>query len=193
MKVELQCGDTITIPEGCKAIVKDGSVVFEKEEKEKVQEFKDGDILVSTANGIRHNAFIYKVEDKKGSHSYYIGIDICGQLSFDKYLSCRWGNYDLSYATEEEKQALFDKMEQQGLRWNAEEKKVENIRWRAKEGGDYYFTDVDLIVKSLDDTYSTFDNKLWNALNYFHTEEQAEEAARRVKETLQKYHEEIGE
>ena len=33
MKVELQCGDTITIPEGCKAIVKDGSVVFEKEEQ----------------------------------------------------------------------------------------------------------------------------------------------------------------
>lgn len=30
MKVELQCGDTITIPKGCKAIVKDGSVVFEK-------------------------------------------------------------------------------------------------------------------------------------------------------------------
>lgn len=25
MKVELQCGDKITIPEGCKAIVKDNS------------------------------------------------------------------------------------------------------------------------------------------------------------------------
>ena len=46
MKVELQCGDTITIPEGCKAIVKDGSVVFEKEEQ-KEQEFKDGDVLTS--------------------------------------------------------------------------------------------------------------------------------------------------
>ena len=46
MKVELQCGDKIAIPEGCKAIVKDGSVVFEKEEKE--QEFEDGDVLYST-------------------------------------------------------------------------------------------------------------------------------------------------
>ena len=45
MKVELQCGDTITTPEGCKAIVKDGSVVFEREEIEEVQEFKDGDVL----------------------------------------------------------------------------------------------------------------------------------------------------
>lgn len=193
MKVELQCGDTITIPEGCKAIVKDGSVVFEKEEKEKVQEFKDGDILVSTANGIRHNAFIYKVEDKKGSHSYYIGIDICGQLSFDKYLSCRWGNYDLSYATEEEKQALFDKMKEQGLQWNADKKRVEKIRLRAKKGGDYYFIDVDSTVKSIDDTYSTFDNKLWDALNYFRTEEQCKEAAGRIREVLRQYHEEIGE
>ena len=36
MKVELQCGDTITIPEGYKAIVKDESVVFEREEIEEV-------------------------------------------------------------------------------------------------------------------------------------------------------------
>jgi len=33
MKVELQCGDKITIPEGCKATIKDGNVVFERKEK----------------------------------------------------------------------------------------------------------------------------------------------------------------
>lgn len=193
MKVELQCGDKITIPEGCKAIVRGRSVVFEKVDEE-VQEFKDGDVLVTVANGKRHNAFIYKGSDVLGFHLYYAGINADGNLLInDSPNECRWCNKILSHATEEEKQLLFDKMEEQGLRWNAEEKKVENIRWRAKKGGDYYFTDVDLIVKSLDDTYSTFDNKLWNALNYFHTEEQAEEAARRVKETLQKYHEEIGE
>ena len=194
MKVELQCGDTITIPEGCKAIVKDGSVVFEKEEKEKVQEFKDGDILVSTANGIRHNAFIYKVEDKKGSHSYYIGIDICGQLSFDKYLSCRWGNYDLSYATEEEKQLLFDKMEEQGLKWNAEEKRVEKIRWRAKSGKCYFsFSGTTFNLCCYTECFAKDDINLYNCGNYFRTQEQTAEAAKRVKETLRKYHEEIGE
>nr|DAG98489.1 MAG TPA: JmjC domain, hydroxylase [Crassvirales sp.] len=45
MKVELQAGDKITIPEGCKAIINDGSVVFEKE-----QGFKDGDIVISDIN-----------------------------------------------------------------------------------------------------------------------------------------------
>ncbi len=41
MEIKLQCGDTITIPEGCKAIVKNGSVVFEREKKEeaKTQDF----------------------------------------------------------------------------------------------------------------------------------------------------------
>lgn len=191
MKVELQCGDTITIPEGCKAIVKDGSVVFEKEEK--VSNFKNGDILVVVVNGKRHNAFIYKGSDVLGFHLFYAGINADGNLLINDSSNGRWGNEILSYATEEEKQLLFDKMKEKGLQWNAEEKRVEEIRRRAKKGGDYYFIDINLTVKSIDDTYSTFDNGLWNALNYFHTEEQTAEAAKRVREALRKYHEEIGE
>ena len=191
MKVELQCGDTITIPDGCKAIVKGKSVVFEKEEK--VQDFKDGDILVAVVDGKRRNAFIYKSTDAVGFHLFYAGINADGNLLINDSSNGRWDCQILSYATEEEKQLLFDKMKEQGLKWNAEEKRVETIRWRAKEGGDYYFIDVDLTVKSVDDTYSTFDNKLWDALNYFRTKEYTAEVARRVKETLRKFHEEIGE
>ena len=191
MKVELQCGDTITIPEGCKAVIKDGSVVFEKEKK--VQDFKDGDILVSVVNGKRRNAFIYKSSDTLGFHLFYAGVNADGNLSINDSSNSRWGNQNLSHATEEEKQLLFDKMKEQGLKWNAEEKRVEKIRWIAKKGGYYYFIDVNLTVKSIDDTYSTFDNELWDAFNYFRTKEQAEEAVRLVKETLRKYHEEIGE
>lgn len=193
MEVKLKVGDSLQIPEGCKAVIKDNVVVFEKEEKEEVQEFKDGDVLVVVVNGKRHNAFIYKGSDVLGFHLFYAGINADGNLLINDSSNGRWGNEILSYATEEEKQLLFDKMKEQGLRWNAEEKRVEKIRWRAKKGGDYYFIDVDLTVKSIDDTYSTFDNKLWNALNYFHTEEQAGEVARRMKEVLSKYHEEIGE
>ena len=193
MKVELQCGDSFTIPEGCKAIVKDGSVIIEKGEKNETQEFKDGDVLVLVVNGKRCNAFIYKSTDKRGFHYYYVGLDVCNQISISESPSNRWSNNDLSYSTEEEKQLLFDKMKEQGLKWNAEEKRVEKIRWRAKKGGYYYFIDVNLTVKSIDDTYSTFDNELWDALNSFRTKEYTAEAARRVKEVLRKYHEEIGE
>nr|DAO42874.1 MAG TPA: hypothetical protein [Caudoviricetes sp.] len=191
MKVELQCGDTITIPAGCKAIVKDGCVVFEKEEK-----FKDGDILTLLRNN--KIVFIFKEDElkqKDNRNGYYvchtadyvIDVPTKGSLFFCGHKK------DVRLATEDEKQFLFDKMKEQGLRWNAEEKRVEKIRWRAKKYEKYYFFDANLLVRSIDDTYSTFDNELWDAFNHFRKEEQAEEAAKRVKETLRKYHEEIGE
>ena len=193
MKVDFQCGDTITIPEGCKAIVKDGSVVFEREQK-----FKDGDVLVSVVNGHRHDAFIYESTDKKGFHSYYIGIDVCGQLSFSESLSDRWCNDDLSYATEEEKQLLFDKMKEKGLKWNAEEKRVEKIRWRAKEGEFYSYVGSNITAVNArrpKDGEFKYDYECNNyfSYNYFRTQGQAKEAARRMKEVLIQYHEEIGE
>ena len=188
MKVDFQCGDTIIIPKGCKAIVKDGSVVFERE-----QEFKDGDILVTATRESRHNAFIYKGTDKYGFHSYYVGIDLCSQLFICEHSSNRWDNANLDYATEEEKQLLFDKMKEQGLQWNAEEKRVEKIRWRAKKGDDYYFIDSFCYLGQDSEDFQLMDDKVYNSYNYFRTEEQAEEAARRVKETLRKFHEEIGE
>ena len=84
-------------------------------------------------------------------------------------------------------------MKEQGLRWNAKEKRVEIIRWRAKKGEEYYFIDISLTAWCITETYSSFDNKLWDNLNYFRTKEQTAEAAKRVKEVLRKYHEEIGE
>ena len=190
MKVELQSGDTIAIPEGCKAVVKDGIVTIEKE----VQGFKDGDVLVSVTNRHRHNAFIYKSTDERGFHSYYVGINICGDISFSTSPNNRWGNTELSYATEEEKRLLFDKMKEKGLRWNAEEKRVEKMRWRAEKGECYYFTDgFDGSVMSNFEADDRVDYILWRSSNYFRTREQAEEAARRVKEVIRKYHEETGE
>lgn len=189
MKVELQCGDTITIPDGCKAVVKDGSVVFERE-----QEFKDGDILALADYVDTTCPFIYKNTDGRGLHSYYVGLDAYNQLTISKTTSSRWGNARLRLATEEEKQLLFDKMKEQGLRWNAEEKKVEKARWRAKRGEHYFlFRSTTLKVDCYTECFDEIDANLYHSDNYFRTNEQAEEAARRVKETLRKYHEEIGE
>lgn len=184
MKVELQNGDRITIPEGCKAQINGNEVVIEKEEKE--EDFKRGDILVSLSNEI----ILVDDYDFKEGHLYsFVHVDRSGQLSKEPYF--QWNEWhDWRLATEEEKQLLLDKMKEQGLRWNAEEKRVEKIRWRAKKGGYYYWIDVNLAIININDTYSSFDNKIWDAFNYFRTKEQAEEAARRVKETLRKYHEE---
>ena len=86
-------------------------------------------MLVLVVNGKRCNTFIYKSTDKRGFHYYYVGLDVCNQISISESPSNRWSNNDLSYSTEEEKQLLFDKMKEQGLKWNAEEKRGEKIRW----------------------------------------------------------------
>ena len=188
MEVKFNAGDMCAIPDGCKATIKDGVVIFEKEEK-----FKDGDILVTIKDNKRRNAFIYKNTDLNGFHSYYVGINADGLLSVNDSSSSRWGCYDLSYATEEEKQLLFDKMKEQGLKWNDEEKRVENIRWRAKKGEEYHFMNTDFTTVNTTELGDDVDTNRYDALNYFHTKEQTIEAAKRVKETLRKFHEEIGE
>ncbi len=186
MIVDFQCGDTITIPEGCKAIVKDGSVVFEKEE---VQEFKRGYVIVSKMNEIllvdRHSF------DDRFLRSF---VNIKEDGSFCKSSYSLWNElHDWRLATEEEKQLLFDKMKEQGLRWNAEEKQVEKIRWRAEIKGEYFSIDTDIQVCKMFEDNEVCDDAFYNAFNYFRTKEQAEEAARRVREVLRQYHEEIGE
>ena len=180
MKVDFQCGDTITIPKGCKAVVKDGSVVFEKE----VQEFENGDVLCSVYNS---TMLIFKEEYKDHSNRFYTHYNT-NHSSNEK-----WNKDAFRLATEEEKSEFFDKMKEQGLLWNAEEKRVENIRWRAKRHETYYSVHMCLSMVNTIETYKSFDNKLWDNFNYFRTKEQAEEAVKRVRETLRKYHEEIGE
>lgn len=202
MKVELQCGDTITIPDGCKAIVKDGSVVFEKEEKEeaKTQDFKDGDVLTSLFDN--KVVFIFKEDESKQKYNkndyyvchiyvsysagYVIEVPTKDSLSFCGYKD------DVRLATNEEKQLLFDKMKEQGLLWNAEEKRVEKIRWRAKYDEKYFTTSICGQIRSFHERNDDYDNTYYDAYAYFRTEEQTKEAARRVKETLRKYHEELG-
>ena len=175
MIVELQCGDTIAIPEDCKAIVKDGIVTIEKD-------FEDGDVLHSVHDDLM---LIYK--------------ESCSSECFSSHFNMMhnynhgWNIHYFRHASEEEKAELFDKMKEQGLRWNAEEKRVEKIRWRAEKGKDYYFVYPDLTTVNTNELGFDVDTDRHNAFNYFRTEEQAQQAAERVKETLRKYHEEIGE
>ena len=188
MKVELQCGDVIAIPEDCKAIVKDGSVIFEREQK-----FKDGDILAYVDNSNHHCPFIYKGTDKNGFDKYYIGLDALNTITLPNCTDARWGYGALRHATDKEKQQLFDKMKEQGLCWNTEEKRVEKIRWRAEDGKKYYLVgNQGSVMIDIEGDYC-IDEKRHKSGNYFRTKAQAEEAAKRVKEVLHKYHEEIGE
>lgn len=180
MEIKLQCGDTIAIPDGCKAIVKDGEVVIEQE----VQEFENGEVLCSAYSG---TMVIFKEKEKDDSKYFYSHYNT--DLSSNK----GWNREAFRPATEEEKKLLFDKMKEQGLKWNADEKRVENIRWRASFDERYYY--INHLLDCLSDIEEShiFEKERWEVGNYFRTEEYAKEAAKRVKEVLFKYHEEIGE
>ena len=188
MKVELQCGDTITIPEGCKAIVKDGSVVFEKEEqteeKKEEQDFKDGDVLHSI---LGDTMLIFKATCSDNRE------DFESHCNNTRRNNKHWNIYAFRHATEEEKIQFFDTLEDNGYQWNAEEKRVEKIRWRAEKGRSFLIVDADSGVCKIFEDNEESVSTLYNAYNYFRTEEIAKEAAKRVREALRKYHEEIGE
>ena len=82
--------------------------------------FKDGDILVDNIF-----PFIYKDCDKTEMVKSYCGIDTKG--NFWK-ASSRWTTLDkITFATEEQKEKLFQAIKDNGYRWNPETKKLEKL------------------------------------------------------------------
>ena len=79
-------------------------------------------------------------------------------------------------------------MKEQGLKWNAEEKRVERIRWRAEDGKEYYYVGNRGILMVDTEEGHIDDENRYKFGNYFHTEEQAAQAAAAIKETLKKFH-----
>lgn len=179
MEIVLKQGDRLPVPEGCKAVVEGDVVLIES----KKQEFKDGDILASTERAIVKTILIFKGKEPRRnsfrSHFNSSGLNEEG-----------WAYTLFRYATDEEKQALFDKMKEKGLQWNAEEKRVEKIRWRAEIGEFYYTLGVYLnVCKETEENFGK-DDKAFRSGIYFRTYEQAKKAAAAVRETLKKFHEE---
>lgn len=155
-------------------------MVFEKD-------FKDGDVLHSIYDDLM---LIYKESHSSESFNSHFNMI----HTYNK----GWNMHSFRHASEEEKQLLFDKMKEQGLKWNAEEKRVEKIRWRAKEGEEYSYVNSNMGVSSIrrpkaGEYKCDYEGNSYHSYNYFRTQEQTTEAAKRVKETLKKYHEEIGE
>ncbi len=175
MEVKFNAGDMCAIPDGCKATIKDGIVIFEKD-------FEDGDVLHSLHDDLM---LIYKEGSSSESFSSHFN-------TAHNYNS-GWNIHSFRHATEEEKQLLFDKMKEQDLRWNAEEKRVEKLLWRADVGEEYYHLGTQGIPIEDKEGGLITDANRYKFGNYFRTKEQAEEAAKRIKEVLYNYHEEIKE
>lgn len=192
MQITFKQGDTVAISEGCTAEIKDGIITFSPQQ-ESEQNFKDGDVLIDdfkSCTRYPHKViFIYKGKRIFKNYEAYIHRCLDGSLLLDRSC-CGLSSCRIRLATEEEKQELFDLMKEKGLRWNAEEKRVEKIRWRAKKNESYYFVRTVFDISRTTEVGCEEDNDNYNLGNYFRTEEQAEAAAEAIKETLRKFHEE---
>lgn len=115
MEIKSKAGGKIQIPANCKATIEDDLIIIE--EKQKQEEFKDGDILVSKYTD---RAVIFKAymrEDRLKFLAYYNNNENADSSS--------WATPCFRHATEEEKQRFFDELTAKGLRWNAETKTME--------------------------------------------------------------------
>ena len=126
MEIKLNAGDRINIPENCKATIEDDLIIIEEQK----DEFKDGDILSISLSNNKTMPFINKGVDERGFYKFYVGLNCYGKAFVCPSEDARWGRDTPVRATEEEKQRLFDKLKEEGLRWNATTKTMEKIRRR---------------------------------------------------------------
>lgn len=169
MEIKLNTGDKITIPEDCEATIEGNQIIIKKQEG-----FKDGDVVHSIND---KTILIFKEtceDDSKYFYSHY--IPNCGTNG------C-WNKKAFRHATVEERQILFDKMKEQGLKWNAETKQVEKIRGRVPLYSKYLFINSYGNVSGTIEYNDPSDDRKFNSGNYYLLEEreQAEKDAERIK------------
>lgn len=118
-----------------------------------------------------------KTPDKDESAFFDIAfIDMEGDLCING--AALYSYKHVYFATEEEKQELFNKLKEAGKRWNPDTKQLEDLRWKPKDGDMYYFVDLDCsIAYTRFSNSSLIDSKRVEANNCFKVEENAQKVA----------------
>lgn len=107
-----------------------GKLNMETLEIEKTQpEFKDGDILVTPSyDSNKYHIFIFSGYNEVGSYNYYIVFLSSGKLQLSCCFPWCSKTNKVRYATEEEKQQLFDALAKKGKTWDAEKKQIVDLK-----------------------------------------------------------------
>lgn len=107
-----------------------GKLNLETLEIEKAQtEFKDGDILVTPSyDSNKYHIFIFSGYDEVGSYNYYIVLLSSGKLQLSSGIPWCSKTDKVRYATEEEKQQLFDALEKEGKAWDSDKKAIVDLK-----------------------------------------------------------------
>lgn len=102
--------------------------------KEVKFEPKDGDVVACEDYGCLE-LFIFKEridEIECTCYCYYCEKENSLCVDKDEYIVSR-------FATEEEKKRLFDKLEEEGYEWKGETKDLVKLKWKPKEGEEFWF------------------------------------------------------
>ena len=96
---------------------------------EKAQpEFKDGDILcVIESTNNYHYILIYECQDDEHIYRYVTMLENNSLITEKGSYFTKPKDYSMRYATEEEKQQLFDALAKEGKKWDAEKKAIVNL------------------------------------------------------------------
>lgn len=184
----------VPIPDGMvlksvKSEIKDGAVVVIPEYEEKPK-YKDGDILALFDGTI----FIYNPDASKIANScgnnYYVAIATNSSLYIktSSRIEAYWG-YDeeiRGFATEEEKQKLFEALAKNWYKWNAETKELERVLPRVSKGEIFFTFSVFFDIYQNEEKCDLLCDLYYKAGNYFLTEEEAKRAAKKAKEAIKR-------
>lgn len=109
-----------------------GKLNRETLELEKQPEFKDGDILCVIANSTDyHYILIYEGQDDEHIYRYVTMLENHSLIIEKGSYFTKPKDYSIRYATEEEKQQLFDALAKEGKAWDAEKKQIVNLKPKA--------------------------------------------------------------
>lgn len=169
----------ITLPKGteAKVSVEEGATIitFQKQESDE-QKFKNGDILLLTNNDGFEYIAIFKEMDNAIIY-VYTSINITNNRIGENNGFFRDKMSNVRKADRDEQERMFKELaNQKQLRWNAEELKFEEYRWRAVNEQKYYYVNEYGVQCSDGDYGFELDNKRYALRNYFQTRELANKA-----------------
>ena len=178
MELKLNSGDTITIPDGCRAVIKDKIITVEKE----VHEFKDGDFVSLNSLGAKI-LIIYNSKKEGYNANCHASVCIDRYKNYVSYNDCCICD-EARIATEEEKQLLLDALHADGKDWDAGKKQIVDYQCKPKIGDNYYY--IDCFLDIVDDIWSDdrMDDLVYTSGNCFKTEEEAQKYADKFSEIL---------
>lgn len=175
----------------------DGVMVVSPKEQSNYADFNDGDVIVCGWSDSEWICILKGEIESVGKRYYledYCGIYLKGKGTDEEiWLEQCYSDSAVfvRYATEEEKQKLFDKLKEEGYEWDAEKKEIVKLKWKPKYNEVYYYPSmkphkgiVMSIPKKEKNTEVTFDKEIIDAGWVFKNQEECQAFCDKLNEAI---------